>query len=196
MDHPHHRRRSKRSVFDGISFTLKSPSYEWNKILGGEECGASFGLTIRNELNLDISPLSGFLKVDCFDEAYARAHLGMVGMNIDMFIARFCFKGHAKYNLNLLQVQLNKPSSQLHFIYRLKKTDIIVLIRIGFVFVHPWAFFRTRVPLRELFVRSRDNAWLQTRVIPRKKGILKYKVVMMTFWRIYHPCKFSCPLDP
>ena len=48
----HH--RSKRGFFEGIEFQLKSPSKDWHKILGGEECGASFGLTIKNVLDLKI----------------------------------------------------------------------------------------------------------------------------------------------
>ncbi|XP_072033446.1 LOW QUALITY PROTEIN: uncharacterized protein [Amphiura filiformis] len=97
----HH--RSKRGLFDGIHFQLKSPSYDWQKRVGGPKCGGSFGLTVRNILDLKIAPLSGHLKIDCFDEAFARVHLGFLRMNVDLLLVRFCFRGNAEYNLNILK---------------------------------------------------------------------------------------------
>ena len=51
-----------------------------------------------------LAPLESYFKVDCFDEAFARIHLGFMDKNIDIFLARICFRGHAGYNLNILQV--------------------------------------------------------------------------------------------
>ena len=48
--------------------------------------------------------LKGHFKIEVHDEVYARAHLGIVGINYDFFVGRICFKGGAEYNLNILQV--------------------------------------------------------------------------------------------
>ena len=52
-----------------------------------------------------LAPLESYFKVDCFDEAFARIHLGFIDTNIDVILARFCFRGGAGYNLNILQVK-------------------------------------------------------------------------------------------
>ena len=51
------------------------------------------------------APLSGHFKIEVHDEVYARATIGILGLNIDFFLASVCFKGGATYNLNLLQVK-------------------------------------------------------------------------------------------
>lgn len=53
-----------------------------------------------------LAPLSGYVKVNVQDEAYARLHLGIVKVNVDIFLARICFKGETSYNVNILQVIL------------------------------------------------------------------------------------------
>ncbi|VDI06315.1 Hypothetical predicted protein [Mytilus galloprovincialis] len=60
--------------------------------------------SIRNpRIHCYSTPLSGHVKVNVHDEAYARIHLGIVNKNLDFFLARLCFKGGTKYNLNILQ---------------------------------------------------------------------------------------------
>lgn len=44
--------------------------------------------------------------VEIHDESYARIHLGNIGVNMDFFVARICFKGGSTYNINILQVLL------------------------------------------------------------------------------------------
>ncbi|XP_076116682.1 uncharacterized protein LOC143084161 [Mytilus galloprovincialis] len=95
--------RAKRGFFDGLHFRLQAPGVDWRKLLGSEDVGASFGIIIENYLDLKIAPLSGHVKVNVHDEAYARIHLGIVNKNLDFFLARLCFKGGTKYNLNILQ---------------------------------------------------------------------------------------------
>lgn len=51
-----------------------------------------------------LAPTQGHLKVRVHDEAYARAHAGIIGFNFDFFVARVCFKGGTEYNINILQV--------------------------------------------------------------------------------------------
>jgi hypothetical protein len=51
------------------------------------------------------APTHGHVKINVHDEAYARVHLGFMGVNIDFFLARVCFKGGAEYSINILQVQ-------------------------------------------------------------------------------------------
>lgn len=50
--------------------------------------------------------MSGHLKVNVHDEAYARLHLGVIGENVDIIQASLCFKGDTNYNINILQVSL------------------------------------------------------------------------------------------
>ena len=52
------------------------------------------------------APLSGHLRLDILDEAYATVLVGLVGTKMDIARARFCFNGHIEYNLNILQVSL------------------------------------------------------------------------------------------
>ncbi|XP_076086954.1 uncharacterized protein LOC143057528 [Mytilus galloprovincialis] len=94
----------KRGFFEGYDFTLEVPSIDWRKLLGTSRLGASFGFNMVNFLALRIAPLSGHLKVNVHDEAYARLHLGVIGENVDIIQALLCFKGDTNYNINILQV--------------------------------------------------------------------------------------------
>ena len=59
---------------------------------------------MENSLSF-IAPTNGHVKVKVHDEAYARVHLGFIGVNIELFLARVCFKGGAEYSINILQVK-------------------------------------------------------------------------------------------
>ena len=48
----HHRHR--RDLFEDFELLLQSPSVEWQKVFGSSQIGASFGLTIRNLLDIKI----------------------------------------------------------------------------------------------------------------------------------------------
>ena len=110
------RRRIKRfSIFDALSFHLQIPSFNWKKVIGSEKFGASMGLIVRNIMDLNIKPLSGRFAVDSFNEGYFKANLGYVGVVLDVFLARVCFKGHISYNLNILQdLGINSFSDLAH----------------------------------------------------------------------------------
>ncbi|XP_038062441.1 uncharacterized protein LOC119732930 [Patiria miniata] len=97
------RHRVRRGFWEGFEFKLASPSIHWKKLMGSSKTGAEFGLTIRNELNMKIAPLSGHLRVDLLDEAYATVVIGLVRFSLDFARARFCFNGFVDYNLNILQ---------------------------------------------------------------------------------------------
>ena len=43
--------------------------------------------------------------VDVYDGAYAEAHVGLIGLQVDIVRAYVCFGGHIKYDLNVLKVQ-------------------------------------------------------------------------------------------
>ena len=49
----HHDRR-RRDLFEDWAIKLESPSVKWQKILGSKKIGASFGLTIKNMLDIKI----------------------------------------------------------------------------------------------------------------------------------------------
>ncbi|WAR06113.1 hypothetical protein MAR_021482 [Mya arenaria] len=90
---------SKRSIFDkSLAFKLETPGVNWKKEIGSKTIGASFGLIIENLLDLQ-----GSIDIRVHDEAYGIVHLGFLGLNFEFFVARVCFKGGAKYNLNILK---------------------------------------------------------------------------------------------
>ncbi|XP_033637389.1 uncharacterized protein LOC117298318 isoform X2 [Asterias rubens] len=97
------RRRVRRGFWEGLHFKLPSPAFQWKKLIGSPKTGALFGLTIRNELDIKIAPLSGHLRLDILDETYATVIVGLVDEKLDIARARFCFNGHIEYNLNILQ---------------------------------------------------------------------------------------------
>ena len=51
------------------------------------------------------APLEGRLNIEARDEAYARAHIGLVKKNFDIATARFCWHGHMGYKINILKVR-------------------------------------------------------------------------------------------
>lgn len=77
--------------------------------------------------------------VEIHDESYARIHLGNIGVNMDFFVARICFKGGSTYNINILQVLLYFLKS-LHLIHinvflilqgqRIFKPDVLLFLHI------------------------------------------------------------------
>ncbi|XP_019616817.1 PREDICTED: uncharacterized protein LOC109464305 [Branchiostoma belcheri] len=97
------RLRTKRGFFEDITFLLSAPGVDWKRIIGSSTIGASFGVTVKNGLDLKIAPLSGHFKANSHNEIFARVHLGMLGINLDLLVVRMCFKGETSYNLNLLQ---------------------------------------------------------------------------------------------
>ncbi|KAK3101652.1 hypothetical protein FSP39_005219 [Pinctada imbricata] len=128
----HH--RSKRGFWDGVEFRLEAPSVDWRKILGSEDIGASFGVIMINLLDLKIAPLSGYLRLNVHDEAYARVHLGIVNVNLDFFVARICIKGGAEYNFNILQGNEMKKIISLVTQFDEKIKDIVDGISAGVAF--------------------------------------------------------------
>ncbi|XP_053390116.1 uncharacterized protein LOC128553035, partial [Mercenaria mercenaria] len=95
---------SKRSILDAeLAFRLEAPGVDWRKQIGSSSIGASFGLIMENLLDLKMSLIKGSVDVRVHDEAYVKIHLGFIGKNIDFFLARICFKGGAKYALNILK---------------------------------------------------------------------------------------------
>ena len=51
------------------------------------------------------APLSSHFKISVHDEAYALAHVGIIGINLEFFVARICYKGETSYDINILQVR-------------------------------------------------------------------------------------------
>ncbi|KAJ8320504.1 hypothetical protein KUTeg_002091 [Tegillarca granosa] len=82
----HHIQR--RSVWKGLEFRLQSPSVDWLKMIGSTTVGASFGIIMANLLDFKIAPLSGHLRIVVHDEAFARVHLGFMGINLDFFVGQ------------------------------------------------------------------------------------------------------------
>ena len=98
------KRRIRRfNIFEALSFRLQAPGFNWKKVLGSTDFGISMGLIVRNIMELDIKPLSGKFEIDVHDEGYIVGHLEYIGLRLDIFRARVCFKGRIAYNLNILQ---------------------------------------------------------------------------------------------
>ncbi|XP_045189288.2 uncharacterized protein LOC123546793 [Mercenaria mercenaria] len=87
----------------GIYFHVEPPGIDWDKTIGTKDIGASFGLHIRNVLDLRLGILEGHFALDLHDEAYATAHVGLLNLHVNIVRARVCFKGHVRYNLNVLK---------------------------------------------------------------------------------------------
>ncbi|XP_078336896.1 uncharacterized protein LOC144626511 [Crassostrea virginica] len=94
--------RTKRSS-PNQRFKIHATNVDWRKMIGSPDVGASFGVVLKNTLDLKIAPLSSEMMVEVHDESYARLHLGNMGENMDYFDARICFKGGSKYNINILK---------------------------------------------------------------------------------------------
>ena len=48
--------------------------------------------------------MEGHFLVDCYDGAFAEAHVAVLDFQVDIVKAFVCFKGHINYNLNILKV--------------------------------------------------------------------------------------------
>ncbi|XP_048258717.1 uncharacterized protein LOC124137708 isoform X1 [Haliotis rufescens] len=126
--------RHKRGLFDErIEFKLASPSVDWKKMLGSTTIGASFGLIINNALDFKIEPLSGHMRTNIHDEAFARIHLGFMRTNLEFFMGRICFKGGASYNLNMLQEYGVDNLKELVELYDAVKGDAASALETGLV---------------------------------------------------------------
>ncbi|KAI0217504.1 hypothetical protein LSAT2_030722 [Lamellibrachia satsuma] len=90
-------------IWKGFSFRLESPSINWVKHIGGKMLGASMGLIVKNLLDIQIRPLQGHLQVDVLDSAFATIHIGLFGIDFDIFRGEICFKGGIQYGLNILK---------------------------------------------------------------------------------------------
>ncbi|XP_048250793.1 uncharacterized protein LOC124111176 [Haliotis rufescens] len=124
--------RHKRGILDEtIEFLLQAPGVNWKKLLGSTKIGASFGVNLENLLDFKIAPLDGHAKLTVHDEAYAMVHLGVLGLNVDFFRARLCFKGSASYNLNLLQEFDIDSIRKLVELYDKIKGDVVDAIEVG-----------------------------------------------------------------
>ncbi|KAL4221422.1 hypothetical protein ACF0H5_019680 [Mactra antiquata] len=82
---------------------LSAPVVDFRRELGVSALGASFGVIMQNLMDLYISLLRGNVDIKVHDEVYAKVHIGMIGKNFDFFIGRLCFKGGARYDVNILQ---------------------------------------------------------------------------------------------
>lgn len=51
------------------------------------------------------APLSSHFKIAVHDEAYALAHVGIIGKNLEFFVARICYKGETSFDINIFQVR-------------------------------------------------------------------------------------------
>ncbi|KAL3857351.1 hypothetical protein ACJMK2_012027 [Sinanodonta woodiana] len=86
-----------------VEFKVELPEVHWGKSVGNSEIGASFGVDMVNKLHIRLQPLSGFLRVNIFDRIYAEAHVGLLGLEVDILKIVACYKGKIEYNMNVLK---------------------------------------------------------------------------------------------
>ncbi|XP_078658231.1 uncharacterized protein LOC144903714 [Branchiostoma floridae x Branchiostoma belcheri] len=96
-------RKVLEKLFKGFDFKLETPSVDWQKKIGSSQIGASLGIIIRNMMELNLKPLKGKFEVDVLDQAYAKIHVGLLGIDWTFLDARICFKGKAGYEVNIFQ---------------------------------------------------------------------------------------------
>ncbi|KAK3589128.1 hypothetical protein CHS0354_017094 [Potamilus streckersoni] len=86
-----------------IEFKVELPEIHWGKSVGNSKIGASFGVDMVNKIHMRLQPLSGFLRVNIFDRIYAEAHVGILGLEVDILKIVACYKGKIEYNMNVLK---------------------------------------------------------------------------------------------
>ncbi|KAK2165040.1 hypothetical protein NP493_1368g00013 [Ridgeia piscesae] len=94
---------SRSRIWKGFKFHKESPSVNWVEHTGGSKLGASIGVIIKNSLDIQIMPLLAKAKIDVLDTAWAEVHVGIFGLNYDIFRAQLCYKGGIEYGLNILK---------------------------------------------------------------------------------------------
>ncbi|XP_069134862.1 uncharacterized protein [Argopecten irradians] len=100
--------RLKRGLIDidttgGFRMAITIPGINWDKQIGSSDVGASFGLTIRNRMELELKPLQGHFLIDSYNTAFIKAYCGMLNIKVDVFNALACYQGHIGYDLNVLK---------------------------------------------------------------------------------------------
>ena len=68
-------------------------------------------------------PLLASAKIDVLDTAWAEVHVGIFGLNYDIFRAELCYKGGIEYGLNILKVRQIRRTNALKWnMYKLLVT--------------------------------------------------------------------------
>ncbi|KAK3083736.1 hypothetical protein FSP39_002337 [Pinctada imbricata] len=125
--------RLRRDIFEAsfdlknlaIHFAIRVPGIDWQKTIGTDAIGAGFGLVIRNQMELELSPLSGHFEIDVYNTAYAEAHVGLINLQIDIFRALMCYQGHIGYDLNVLKdFGINDIQDIVHIMDKITQTFV------------------------------------------------------------------------
>ena len=74
------RRSLLQTLEQGIQVLIKPPGIEWDKTLGSSNIGASFGLHIRNILDLKL----GMIRYNTFDKSFLLADTFLIGIITDL----------------------------------------------------------------------------------------------------------------
>ncbi|XP_052083536.1 uncharacterized protein LOC127720827 [Mytilus californianus] len=119
----------KEDLHERVLLCLGSVSHKLSKAGRVEE---AIKITVQVHQWLGIhEPLSGHLRIHVHDEAYARVLLGILDTTLDFFVARLCFKGGTRYNLNILQENDMKKIVQLATQFDKKVKEIVEGIATG-----------------------------------------------------------------
>ncbi|XP_069118468.1 uncharacterized protein [Argopecten irradians] len=91
------------SLEDGLYFSIVLPGIHWQKVIGNSAIGAEFGITLRNNLELELKYLSGHFEIDIYNVAFAILNLKLVNQRFPLLEAKMCFQGHVGYDMNILK---------------------------------------------------------------------------------------------
>ncbi|XP_069118473.1 uncharacterized protein [Argopecten irradians] len=91
------------SLENGLFFSIVLPGIHWQKIIGNAAIGAEFGITLKNNLQLELRALSGHFEIDIYNVAFAILNLKLVNLRYPLLDAKMCFQGHVGYDMNILK---------------------------------------------------------------------------------------------
>ncbi|XP_033731541.1 uncharacterized protein LOC117321184 [Pecten maximus] len=114
------------SLKDGLYFGIVLPGIHWQKVIGNSAIGAEFGITLRNNLELELKFLSGHFEIDVYNAAFAVLNLKLLNLRYSLLDAKMCYMGHVGYDMNILKktidaVTITLPYIGKKFVQSLKK---------------------------------------------------------------------------
>eukprot|EP00118_Oscarella_pearsei_P018126 m.184105 g.184105 ORF g.184105 m.184105 type:complete len:5153 (+) comp39317_c0_seq2:47-15505(+) len=97
------KRRNVEDILKKLNFKLELPTLDWKKQIGSSSLGASFGVYLKNKMELKTESLITKFETVLRNEGWLTGHLGIIGTNFDIVKAKACYHGHVDYDLNFLK---------------------------------------------------------------------------------------------
>jgi hypothetical protein len=97
------KRRSASDFLKKLNFKLELPGIDWGTRVGSKKLGASFGIRMKNKMELKTEQLATHFEVIVRDEGWVTTHLGILNLNVDILRAEACYHGYVSYDLDILK---------------------------------------------------------------------------------------------